>query len=462
MEENELMAAETFDREYGLDELLPISRIDRLMEEMAPWIPISIFSAGGEVYYTGAAALPASIEAAIETLRDQNRKYVSIEAGEARGLLFPLVHELDQTGYLCVHPGGLCDESGLAVIGMFMSRVLNELIFSAYQNKMTAGLHVQVVAESYHRLKEKAARLQLSEEKYRCLSENLELEVERKTREIRDVQLRALQQEKLASIGQLAAGVAHEINNPIGFVISNLNSLKQASAAMAELIRRYEAFSATMKDPDGPMLSPAFLRQVTAGIDRAKEELDIDFILEDSGQLIDESLEGARRVEAIVRQLRDFSRPGIEAAECLDINACLDNVLTILGSQTGAGVRIVKDYRPLPSIVGHLRELNQVFFQILHNALQAVGANGDIGIMTRSTDDAVEIRISDTGPGIRPEHQPRLFEPFFTTREVGQGTGLGLNLAYNIVSNHHGRIIVKSGVGQGTVMTVVLPVPKLT
>jgi two-component system NtrC family sensor kinase len=215
-----------------------------------------------------------------------------------------------------------------------------------------------------------------------------------------------------------------------------------------------------LKESDAPVPSAALLRRATDDIDRAREELDIDFILEDSDQLIDESLEGARRVQVIVQQLRDFSRPGIEAPESLNVNTCLDSVLAILSGQTGAGVQIIKDYRPVPSLVGNLRELNQVFFQILHNALQAVGEKGEIGITTRASEDAVEIGISDTGPGIRPEHQARLFEPFFTTREVGQGTGLGLNLAYNIVKKHQGRISVKSGPGEGTVMTVALPVPK--
>ncbi|RJQ80077.1 MAG: histidine kinase [Desulfobacteraceae bacterium] len=458
MEEEEYIPAEQFDREYGLSDLLPESMIAGLMEEIAAWLPVCILSPAGEVHYAGGAVLPESVDEAMQMLRKEPRNFIMVNAGEANAFFFPLLHELDQIGYLCFQPPRHCDAHCLLPMGRFMANALNRIIFITYQNKMTAGLHVQVVTESYNQLKDRAARLQVSEEKYRRLAENLEQEVERKTRDIQEAQLRMLQQEKLASIGQLAAGMAHEINNPIGFVISNLNTLKHSSSALADLIRQYQGLLGLLGDPADPKHSAVLLRQGMAAIDQVRTTMDIDFVLEDTGQLIDESLEGARRIQAIVQNLRDFSHPGVEAKECVDINACLDNALAVLKSQIKPGVRIIKDYCPLPAVVGRPRELSQVFFQILLNALQAVGEKGDIGIMTRAVQEMIDIRISDSGPGIRPDHRARLFEPFFTTREVGQGTGLGLNLAYNIVQTHHGRISVESTVGRGTVMIVSLPV----
>jgi two-component system NtrC family sensor kinase len=185
--------------------------------------------------------------------------------------------------------------------------------------------------------------------------------------------------------------------------------------------------------------------------------MEIESVLNDVAELIPESLEGARRVQVIVQNLRDFTHPSVESRESADINRCLDATLAILAPQIPAGVAIAKAYQPLAQISCYLREINQVFYQILRNALQATGAQGRIAIATRADGQQVEIRIADSGPGIPPEHHGRIFDPFFTTREVGQGTGLGLHLAHRIVRKHGGDIAVASPPGQGATLIVRLP-----
>ena len=187
--------------------------------------------------------------------------------------------------------------------------------------------------------------------------------------------------------------------------------------------------------------------------------MDIDFIVNDTQALIGECLDGAGRISTIVQNLRDFAHPGVEALETANINRCLDTTLSILDDQVGAGIIIHKQYTEIPKVSCRLRELNQVFFHILRNALQAVDDKGEIGIVTRvDGDESVEVIISDSGAGIAETDLPHLFEPFFTTRQVGSGTGLGLHLAHNIIKKHGGRIDVESRPAVGTTFKIRIPV----
>ena len=257
-----------------------------------------------------------------------------------------------------------------------------------------------------------------------------------------------LQSEKLASIGQLAAGVAHEINNPIGYVHSNLGSLQEYVGNLFALIDVYER-----------ALRSADPHAMRSEIDATRERLDVDFISRDLPQLLTESRQGIERVTAIVRDLRDFSRSDREHAWRLaDLHAGLDSTINIVWNELRYKAKLEKHYGTLPMIECLQSELNQVFMNLLLNAGQAIDGEGVITVRTGHEPGQVWVEIGDTGSGIAPEMLQRIFDPFFTTKAVGKGTGLGLSISYGIVAKHHGRIEVDSAPQAGSRFRVILPV----
>jgi two-component system, NtrC family, sensor kinase len=259
-----------------------------------------------------------------------------------------------------------------------------------------------------------------------------------------------LQSEKMASIGQLAAGVAHEINNPIAFVNSNLGTLKEYVGNLWQLIDTYAQVSEALQDrPD--LLEP---------VRSMRESLDVDFVRKDLQSLMAESLDGVSRVRRIVQDLKDFSRVGEVERQAFDLHAGIDSTLNIVSHELKQRAEVIKEYGAIPMIEGVPAQLNQVFMNLLVNAAQAMDHYGVITIRTGCEGNWVRAEIADDGPGIKPEHLPRIFEPFFTTKPVGKGTGLGLSLSYGIVSQHGGRIEVDSTVGKGARFRVWLPIEK--
>ena len=448
---------EEFDREYGLADLFPVSLAEELLTDIDGRCTAAILSIDGTVYYRGAGR-----QGDLTACLNQAARSIIVD-GERRLAKVALIHELETIGWLVLETDAeqAVGDTSLLALGQFTARMIHRMINLAYRNRMTAGLHGQVVADSYARLKKKAAQLARSEEKYRLLAENLEIEVEKKTREIRDTQLRLLQQEKMASIGQLAAGMAHEINNPVGFVISNLNTFKNIGADLANLIGQYRQLTALLSGGTRDGQAVRRIKERMAAIDALIQEIDLDFVLEDTASLIEESLDGAKRVKIIVQNLRDFTHPSIESAESVDFNSCMETTLAILSSHAMPDIRISRQYGTIPQVTCRLREINQVFFNILKNAFQAVGDRGDITIKTSADNEAVTVSISDTGPGIDQVHLGSIFDPFFTTREVGGGTGLGLFQAYSTVKSHGGTIAVDSQLGKGSTFTVTIPIQVL-
>lgn len=269
-------------------------------------------------------------------------------------------------------------------------------------------------------------------------------------RRLSEAQNQLLQSEKLASIGQLAAGVAHEINNPIGYVQSNLSSLEKYLHDLLEMLSAYESVEAAMSG-SGVALS--------AQLQERKAALDVDFIKEDLPHLMSESREGIQRVKKIVQDLKDFSRVD-NAVEWVftDLHKCIESTLNIVYNEIKYKADVTKEYCVLPDIECLPSQLNQVFMNLLVNAAHATeGPRGTITLRTGMADESVWIEIADTGKGISPENLKRIFDPFFTTKPVGQGTGLGLSLSYGIVQKHHGRIEVQSTVGHGTTFRITLP-----
>lgn len=297
--------------------------------------------------------------------------------------------------------------------------------------------------ESRQELAEHHVQLQVlyaeMEEKNRALEEA--------NAELKATHAQMLQREKMASIGQLAAGVAHEINNPIGFVASNLGTLSKYQGRMAEFLGLQGERLVSLAPPE-----------VATELEQRRKALKIDYILSDTEQLIAESLEGTDRVRKIVQDLKSFSRVDEAETKLADLNECLESTLNIAWNEIKYKASVKKDLGELPVTRCNPQQLNQVFLNLLVNAAHAIEGQGEIGISTRRDAEWIAVRISDTGCGIPEAIRERIFEPFFTTKEVGTGTGLGLSISYEIVKKHNGEITVESEAGKGTTFTVRIPV----
>lgn len=265
--------------------------------------------------------------------------------------------------------------------------------------------------------------------------------------ELKASQSRILQQEKMASIGQLAAGVAHEINNPMGFIISNLGTLQKYSQRLLDYLQRQEDW----------ILAKGSDRELPEELAGAKRTLKVDYLNDDLPALIAESLSGADRVKKIVQDLKSFSRVDQMEFKAVDLNECLESTINIIWNELKYKAELVRDYGELPPVSCFPQQLNQVFMNILVNAAQAIDGQGEIRVKTWQQEQTVRVAISDTGCGIPEAVRSRIFEPFFTTKDVGSGTGLGMSIVFDIVKKHRGEILVDSEVGQGTTFTVVLP-----
>ncbi|MEI7612540.1 MAG: ATP-binding protein [Betaproteobacteria bacterium] len=266
-------------------------------------------------------------------------------------------------------------------------------------------------------------------------------------KKLEDAQGQLLQSEKMASVGQLAAGVAHEINNPIGFINSNLGTLKGQVRDLLSVIAVYESAETALS---GHL-------DLLEAIKQAKSAADLDFLQGDIQSLIEESLEGVCRVKKIVDNLKDFSRVDTAEWQYANLERGLESTLNIVWNEIKYKAEVIKEYAGLPDIECIASQINQVYLNLLVNASHAIEERGTITLRTGFDEDEVWVEIEDTGKGIKPEHLGRVFEPFFTTKPVGKGTGLGLSLAYGIVQRHHGRLDVRSEVDKGTVFRVTLP-----
>jgi signal transduction histidine kinase len=269
---------------------------------------------------------------------------------------------------------------------------------------------------------------------------------------LEEAQNQVIQSEKLASIGQMAAGVAHEINNPLAFALSNLGSLESYLAQIFELLDAYVDADALHEDRG----AAAFARARAL-----RTQIDFRFLRSDTADLVAESRDGLLRVKRIVQDLRDFSRGGAEELpQAVDLHAALDRTLNIVRNELKYKADIVRNYGTLPEVECMPSRLNQVFLNLLVNAGQSIDGNGTITISTGVDQDEAWIAVADTGCGIAAENLNRIFDPFFTTKPVGQGTGLGLSVSHAIVRKHGGRIEVESEPGRGTRFIVRLPLTK--
>jgi PAS domain S-box-containing protein len=293
--------------------------------------------------------------------------------------------------------------------------------------KLVAGTQLDITER-------KTAELALyeSRQELKCLNEQLEERVAEEILKNRDKESRLRQQEKLVSIGQLAAGVAHEINNPMAFIAGNLKVL-------AQYFEQITAYSRPLQTRKG----------ATAA--------EMEYILTDGADVISESMEGAERVTKIVADLKSFSRVDALESEPMALPVCMESALNLCINELKYKATIRKEYGPMPEILCNPGQLNQVFLHLLVNAGQAIVPPGEITLRCWHDDEFVYASVGDTGTGIPEKVKNRLFEPFFTTKDVGKGTGLGLSVSYEIVKNHQGEILVESEPGKGSTFTVKLP-----
>ncbi len=267
--------------------------------------------------------------------------------------------------------------------------------------------------------------------------------------QLKETQSHLVQSEKMASIGQLAAGVAHEINNPLGYINSNLSSLRNYLADLDKVIALTEKLTQELPDDNA----------VAKEYNTLKDELDLEFVREDLKDLVEESIEGANRAKNIVQDLRDFSRIDKKDRAIFDLENGLDATLNIVHNELKYKADIMKEYGGVEPFECVGAQLNQVFMNLLVNAAHAIEEFGVITVRTGyKDDDWVWVEVEDTGKGISEEIKNKIFDPFFTTKPVGKGTGLGLSLSYKIIQDHQGYFEIDSEIGVGTKFRVYIPV----
>lgn len=317
------------------------------------------------------------------------------------------------------------------------AKLLELLLVSSARYHMVSDLHLEAVHADYQALQQKHAALLESEARYKALAENLELRVAEQVKTIENAQRQLYQAEKLASIGQLAAGVAHEINNPIGFISSNLNSARG-------YLEKLQGFA-------GP------IKLASATLASAWHQQGMDILLHDFSALVQESAEGAERIARIVADLKGYSNVDHADERLTNINTLIQQVCNVASPSIKEQADVALELADLPDVRCQPGRLGQVFLNLLLNASQAMTARGRIHIQSGMEGRDIVVRISDNGCGIPAHILPRIFDPFFTTKDVGQGTGLGLSASYDIIKAHGGRIAVQSEMGAGSLFTVYLP-----
>lgn len=324
---------------------------------------------------------------------------------------------------------------------------------------MAIHVHVQTARGILMRIKLDAVNVEIGQtnrELQREITERLAVEhslaqrnadLESANEVLADTQSQLLQSEKLASIGQLAAGVAHEINNPIAFVRANLHSLEGYAGDILKLLAALDV--AGSSGQAGSLCDGVWTS--------AKTRIDTRFLREDIPALLSESIDGATRIENIVKDLRTFSHLDEAQWQQADLHKGLDSTINVAAHALKYKVEVVRRYGSLPLVQCLPFQINQVFLNLIVNAAQAIEHRGVITLTTGCNEDEAWIEIADTGAGIEPAHLRRIFEPFFTTKPVGVGTGLGLSVSYSIVRRHAGSIDVTSVVGKGSTFTIRLP-----
>lgn len=397
-----------FDRELVLADLLPPQEAERLCSSVGVLlgVPVALLDATSSV-------VAGSLDLADDTRAE-------------------IVLELEPIGYLAA-PGAAVVAKGAT------ASLIRQILLARGRYLMASRVHAAATQADYEELQRQNEALRTSESQLKALAAELEERVAEQVEIIDQRQRQLYEAEHMAAVGQLAAGVAHEINNPIGFVRSNLGTARNYLAQIGALAHKVRA------QPGGAELLQA---------------ADIDFMLADFDELLSDSIAGADRVARIVADLKGFSSIDKPEETFADINQIIDSACHLVEPRLVAGGRLIRNFGlpvTLLCLPGHLA---QVMLALLDNAVLAIidrGDKGEIRVRTGRENDQLLIEVRDNGPGIPDEILKRVFEPFFTTRPVGKGTGLGLTVALDIVKHHGGTLTLKSLVGVGTVATLTLP-----
>lgn len=365
---------------------------------------------------------------------------------QLREICHPLLVEGEPQGMLVIAFDQLAC-GGAEALALLARDALQLTITNNLKRMLTTEMHTSIVQESYDQLVETNQRLTRSEGRYRELALQLERKVEERTAELQKAYSRMLQQEKLAAVGGLAAGMAHEINNPNGFVRSNLSTLGRYVERMKEMLNYYQLLIAANTP----------LQQLREDTEQRRRILKLEVVFSDTTALLEQSLEGADRIARIVADLKAFSHVDESGYSDADLNVDLERILSVLAPQIPPETVITKGLQRLPPFGCNPGLLSQAFFNIIQNAIQSRTEGLQLNISSESHGDEIVIRIADNGCGIPADNLMRVFEPFFTTREVGCGTGMGLTVAREIVKGAGGNIEIESMEGSGTTVTVRLP-----
>lgn len=365
------------------------------------------------------------------------------EEGNPQGAI---LLEGEAAGRVVLPSGAARGETRDALLAL-LADTLTAMAHNNLKRMLTTETHTEVVNRSYEELLETNRNLSSSEQRYRELAATLEIKVRERTEELSRAMAQVVQQEKMVSVGQLAAGIAHEINNPLAFVTSNLRTLKKYTERFLDIIARYQRV----------FEQGGVAQQDRDDLRKHRESLRMGAISEDAGDLLRQTLEGTERVRKIVEDLKGFSHIDEEGEAPADLNREIDRTLSVMTHEIPAGAVIVREFSPLPMIPCRPGAFNQMFLGLLRNAFQARPEGLRVTIRTGVPGDRIRIAFADNGPGVPADLRTRVFEPFFTTRDVGKGKGLGLTVAYDIITAHGGTIDVEDTPGGGATFVLQLP-----
>jgi signal transduction histidine kinase len=319
-----------------------------------------------------------------------------------------------------------------------------------YRTNVKSEDEIGVLAKAFNDMADKLSDLYNSlEQKVMDRTHELSrtnLQLKRANQEIKDTQSMVVHNEKMRSLGQLVAGVAHELNNPINFIYGNLTHLKNYTNNLVEIINKYKEVQKQLPEDK------------FEEVEKLKQELEYEFIVNDLASLIKSCYDGAERSKQIIIDLKNFSRLDEAQVKEVDLHEGIDSALNILESKYKDRVTVHKQYSTIPQVMCYAGQVNQVFMNVLDNAVQAIEGNGNVYVRTKVEDQNAVIEIEDTGPGIEEDVIPKIFDPFFTTKPVGEGTGLGLSICYKIIKSHNGKMEVESEKGKGTKFIIKIPI----
>ena len=369
------------------------------------------------------------------------------------GMMIFILKDYEIIGYSIFSTYSVQFASVLEVL-LLSFALADRINFFKNQNELAQKQALLVSKENERLIKEQNIELEKKVNERTIALQNTNSSLNVALTNLKDAQSQLVDAEKMAALGQLTAGIAHEINNPINFVTSNIKPLQLDIDDLKEIITRYEQVDYT---------SPNAAEQVQE-IEAFKKQIDLEFINNEIENLLTGITDGAKRTAEIIRSLRNFSRLDEDDLKPIDLNEGLQSTLVLIRNSMPDNLKVVKDLGNLPKVECLPGKINQVFMNLISNAVQAIKSNGKnreeetLTIHTWYEDNNVKVSIKDTGTGMTDEVKHKIFEPFFTTKEVGEGTGLGLSIVFSIIEKHKGHIDVLSEVDQGTEFIITLPV----